>query len=159
MTITHRGRCFCLHWGFSSPWNLQVSIEVWCGCRWCSGGLAVVVWQRPSPHRGGHRTGVLGEILKLCFASEISSLFLFKELVVATFPKHQRWTVWFKITQVKTVPERCIMDCGNLFALSWVPAFCSTLFLVSVFWSWSVSGIRMCVCSHSTSWSIAWNWI
>lgn len=76
------------------------------------------MWQRLSPHRGGHRTGILGEMLKLCFASEISSLFLFKELVVATFPKDQRWTVWFKINQVKTGPERCIMDYGDLFALS-----------------------------------------
>lgn len=82
------------------------------------GGAGCSCVTEPSPHRGGHRSGILGQILKLCFASEISSLFLFKVLVVATFPKHQRWTVWFKITQVKTVPERCVMDYGNLLALS-----------------------------------------
>lgn len=134
------------HWGL--VW-LQV-VQGGAGCSYVT---------EPSPHRGGHRSGILGEILKLCFASEISSLFLFKELVVATFPKHQRWTVWFKITQMKTVPERCVMDYGSLFALSWIPAFCSTLLLVCVSWSWSVSGIRICVCSHSSSWSITWNWI
>lgn len=113
------------HWGL--VW-LQV-VQGGTGCSYVTEAITP---------RGGHRSGILEEILKLCFASEISRLFLFKELVVATFPKHQRWTVWFRITQVKTMPERCVMDYGNLFALIWIPAFCSSLLLVSVFWSWSL---------------------
>lgn len=123
----------CAEFFFTSKPSGEHWVLVW--LQVVQGGAGCSCVTEATPHWGGHRTGVLGEILKLCFASEISSLFLFKELVVATFPKHQRWTVWFKITQVKTVPERCVTDHGNLFALSWIPAFCATLLLVSVFWS------------------------
>lgn len=61
MTITHRGRCFCLCWVFlhleTFRWALRSGVA-WGGTRV---GLAVAVWQRPSPHRGGHRTGVWGK--------------------------------------------------------------------------------------------------
>lgn len=131
MMVTHRGWCLCLCWVFlhlrTFRWALRCGVAAG-GTGWdrghhpTEGDTDLAFWRR-SWSRALHLKFLV------CFCSR-SWLWL---------PSQNTKDGLFGSELPRWRPcQSYVMDYGNLFALIWIPAFCSSLLLVSVFWSWSL---------------------